>query len=145
MSLHLLDVNVLLALCDAGHVHHEAAHRWFAKNSSSGWATCPLTENAFIRIAGQPSYPNSPGSPHAAAMILREFCLDLGHVFWPDSLSLLDSHIFNLQKMVAPNQGTDIYLLGLAVARKGKLATFDRRIPAAAVRAGEEALEIITG
>jgi uncharacterized protein len=26
----LLDVNVLVALFDPDHVHHEAAHRWFA-------------------------------------------------------------------------------------------------------------------
>ena len=28
----LLDVNILVALFDPMHVHHEAAHEWFARN-----------------------------------------------------------------------------------------------------------------
>ena len=44
MSVSLLDVNVLLALAWPTHVHHLAAHRWFAENSGLGWATCPLTQ-----------------------------------------------------------------------------------------------------
>ena len=51
MTPYLLDVNVLLALCDPMHVHHEAAHRWFAEKGSQAWATCPITENGFVRIA----------------------------------------------------------------------------------------------
>lgn len=46
----LLDVNVLVALFDPGHVHHEPAHEWFAANRSAGWATCPLTGNGLVRI-----------------------------------------------------------------------------------------------
>jgi len=42
----LLDVNVLVALFDALHAHHEITHQWFATNRASGWAACPLTENA---------------------------------------------------------------------------------------------------
>jgi predicted nucleic acid-binding protein len=54
----LLDVNLLIALFDASHVHHHLAHQWFAGCRSQGWATCPLTENACIRIISQPAYPN---------------------------------------------------------------------------------------
>ena len=39
----LLDVNVLIALFDETHVHHEAAHDWFADNRAAGWATCAIT------------------------------------------------------------------------------------------------------
>jgi hypothetical protein len=38
MTTYLLDVNVLLALSDPMHIHHEAAHRWFALPRS---ANCP--------------------------------------------------------------------------------------------------------
>jgi hypothetical protein len=38
---------------------------------------------------------------------------------------------------------TDAYLLGLAVHKKGKLATLDRRIPAESVTGGSEALELV--
>ena len=42
----LLDVNVLIALIDPQHVHHERSHRWFQAHGGHGWATCPLTQNA---------------------------------------------------------------------------------------------------
>jgi uncharacterized protein len=62
VSVALLDVNVLIALLDRRHVHHEHAHGWFAAAQAKGWATCPLTQNAVLRILGLPRYPNSPGS-----------------------------------------------------------------------------------
>jgi predicted nucleic acid-binding protein len=40
-------------------------------------------------------------------------------------------------------QVTDAFLLGLAVRNGGKLATFDHRIPSAAVEGGKDALELI--
>ncbi len=55
----LLDVNVLLALFDPDHIHHEAAHRWFARSRESGWASCPLTENGVVRILSNPAYSSS--------------------------------------------------------------------------------------
>ena len=36
----LLDVNVLIALLDAQHIHHELARRWLRDNIRHGWATC---------------------------------------------------------------------------------------------------------
>ena len=46
----LLDVNVLIALIDPGHVAHDNAHEWFAAMGHTAWATCPITENGVIRI-----------------------------------------------------------------------------------------------
>ncbi len=59
----LLDVNVLVALFDPMHVHHEAAHEWFALNRKDRWATCPLTENAFVRVLSNPGYPGEVQRP----------------------------------------------------------------------------------
>ena len=143
MTAALLDVNLLLALCDPRHAHHEPAHRWFAATGKSAWATCPLTENAFIRIAGQPTYPNSPGGTPAVAALLKSFCRHRGHRFWPDAVSLRDEALFKLDRALAPNQTTDIYLLGLAVKHGGTLATFDGSIPAAVVIGGERALALV--
>jgi predicted nucleic acid-binding protein len=53
----LLDVNVLIALLDAGHVMHGCAMTWLEREASRGWASCPLTENAVVRIMSQPGYP----------------------------------------------------------------------------------------
>ena len=141
MTVYLLDINLLLALMDPMHVHHEPSHQWFAENGQQAWATCPLTENGFIRIAGHPNYPNRPGDITAVFSILRQLCEAAGHHFWPEDLSILD--ILTPDSIITHNQITDVYLLGLAVHNKGKLATLDRRIPAEVLRGGRQALELI--
>lgn len=40
----LLDVNVLIALLDQGHMHHAAARSWLDANIAHGWASCPITQ-----------------------------------------------------------------------------------------------------
>ena len=140
----LLDVNMLLALCDPRHMHHEPAHRWFAEKGKSAWATCPITENGFIRIASHPSYPNSPGGVHCAAGLLRKFCGSGGHHFWSDTVSLTDESLFRFGRHLSPSQTTDVYLLGLAVKHGGKLATLDNSIPTSVVLRGEQVLEVVS-
>ncbi len=138
----LLDVNVLVALFDAGHVHHEAAHDWFADNRKHGWATCAITENGFVRVLAN---PQSGVTERAGAILegLRTFCASGDHQFWPDALSLRDE-CFDLSVAQGHRQLTDIYLLGLATKMRGVLATFDRSIPLKAVRtAPPDALAII--
>jgi uncharacterized protein len=44
----LPDINVLLALAWSNHAHHDAAHRWFARDATAGWATCVLTQTGFL-------------------------------------------------------------------------------------------------
>jgi len=46
----LLDVNVLIALLDAGHVDHGSATAWLAREIGHGWASCPISQNGGIRI-----------------------------------------------------------------------------------------------
>jgi uncharacterized protein len=130
----LLDVNVLIALFDPDHVHHDLAHDWFADNRAAGWATCPLTENAFVRVIVNPVYGSPVSRPNAVAEHLRRFCTDRAHQFWEDSVSLLDDRVFEPQLVGGHRQVTDVYLLGLAVSRNGCLATFDRSIRLSAVR-----------
>ena len=55
----LLDVNVIIALLDSGHVLHPFACRWLERNLNQGWATCPLTQAGVARIMAQPAYPNT--------------------------------------------------------------------------------------
>jgi len=141
MTTYLLDVNLLLALTDPMHIHHESAHRWFAEKGQQAWATCPLTENGFIRIASHPNYPNRPGDVAAVLAIFRQLCETRGHRFWPDEVSIVQ--ILESDRIITHAQVTDVYLLGLAVHKRGKLATLDQRIPADAVRGGRKALELI--
>ena len=141
----LLDVNVLIALIDPTHVGHDAAHRWFGAAGSTSWATCPLTENGVIRIVGHPRYPNSAGSPAAVAPLIARLRALPGHVFWKDDLSLIECAVVDPTRIATPAQVTDTYLLALAVANKGQLATFDRRLLPTAVRRGRASLHVIDG
>lgn len=129
----LLDVNVLIALFDPGHVHHEPAHDWFADNRRSGWATCALTENGFLRVL---SHPRAGIDADYRTLLesLRTFCRGSGHEFWAEQVSLTDDALFESSLPLTARQVTDVYLLGLAKRRKGRLATFDTTIPLKAVR-----------
>ena len=140
----LLDVNVLVALFDPMHIHHEAAHEWFGRNRSQGWATCPLTENGFIRVVSNPHYPGQGTSLRDASARLAEIRQSTDHFFWQDSVSLCDGDIFQPTYIQGHRQLTDVYLLGLAFANRGRLVTFDRSVPLKAVAGAEPRhLEII--
>lgn len=140
----LLDVNVLVALFDADHVHHDLAHDWFADHLAQGWATCPVTESGFVRVVANPAYGSPLTGAPAIVDLLRQFCRSRHHRFWPDSVSLLDETLFNKSMLAGYRQITDIYLLGLARSHGGRLVTFDRTIPLKAVKgADRDTLAII--
>jgi toxin-antitoxin system PIN domain toxin len=141
VTTYLLDVNLLLALTDPMHIHHKRAHNWFVEKGQQAWATCPLTENGFIRIASHPNYPNRPGDVPAVLDIFHQLCEARGHHFWPDDVSILQ--VLKSDAIITHAQITDAYLLGLAVYKRGKLATLDQRIPVEAVLGGQKALELI--
>ena len=139
----LLDVNVLVALFDPSHVHHAAAHDWFADRGEEGWATCPLTENGLLRVLTHPRAGVEDDYQTLRAG-LQKFCAARGHTFWPDAVSLHDDTLFDRSVVLTHRQLTDIYLLGLAVRMGGTLATFDARIASRAVRgARREHLTVI--
>jgi toxin-antitoxin system PIN domain toxin len=139
----LLDANVLIALIDPAHVQHDAAHGWFASEGHRAWATCPITENAVVRIVGHVRYPNSPGTPAAVAPLVAHMRALPGHSFWADDISLLDSGHVDCARLLSSAQVTDSYLLALARAYRGKLATFDRRLVSDAVPDGRQCLHLI--
>ncbi|WP_156170491.1 TA system VapC family ribonuclease toxin [Luteimonas sp. FCS-9] len=140
---HLLDVNVLLALIDPLHAHHDRAHDWFAEEGAQGWASCPITQNGALRIMANPRYPNPAGSVAEAAQVLAGLCAHPAHRFWPDALSLLDASHVAHDRLLSSGQVTDTYLLALAVRMGGRLASFDRRLVVDAVRGGAEALRLL--
>lgn len=129
----LLDVNLLVALFDPNHMHHDVAHDWFADNRAGGWATCPLTENGCLRVLANPAYGGATLRTAELVDRLRVFRSSGHHHFWPDAVSLLDRALFNPAFVSGYRQITDIYLLGLATKMGGRLATLDRSIPLKAV------------
>ena len=130
-------------MIDPAHIQHDRAHEWFAVSGRKAWATCPLTENGVLRIVGHARYPNSPGTPAAVADLLTGLCRLPGHDFWPDDITLLDSGRLDGSRILDSTQVTDSYLLALASAHGGQLATFDQRLVTDAVVNGAHALHLI--
>lgn len=140
----LLDINVLIALFDPDHVFHERAHNWWTANQEYGWASCPLTENGFVRIMSNPNY-SERASFHPGDLIscIREFAAASDHEFWPDNISLLDAQVFSPDRIHSSRSLTDIYLLGLAAACNSRLITFDQNISLSAVTDAQPANIIV--
>jgi hypothetical protein len=128
----LLDVNVLIALLDAGHLHHRRATDWLAEHARHGWASSPITQNGCIRILSQSGYPNAVPAAQVAAR-LGEAAADASHEFWPDSISLLEAGRMDWDRILGSRQVTDAYLLALAVSRRGRFVTFDQGVSLATV------------
>lgn len=138
----LLDVNVLIALLDSSHIHHNLVTNWLAENLKSGWASCPITQNGCIRIFSQPGYPNTVPAAQIAER-LAVAAKHPSHKFWPDSVSLLQPDCLIWDKILSSRQVTDVYLLALAVKQGGCFVTLDRGIPLDAV-AGAHSEHLVT-
>lgn len=129
----LFDVNMLLALFDPEHLHHARALTWWADNGADGWASCPLTQNGFLRVIAGPRYPRPQGIADAMALLTAQIA-EPGHIFWPDDISIADVRTFDHGHLLGPKQITDVYLLALAVKKDARLVTFDRGISIRAAR-----------
>ena len=129
----LLDVNVLIALLDADHLHHKRAAAWLAENIKSGWASCAITQNGCVRVMSQPGYPNALPAA-GVAQRLREATLAEHHLFVPGDVSLLDTQHFDADQLLGHRQVTDAYLFGLAVWHGLRFVTFDANMPMRVVR-----------
>lgn len=127
MSVHLLDVNVLIALGWPNNKHHESARRWFASVAAGGWATCPLTQCAFVRISTNPKAVGAALTPAQAVSAIARMTAHPQHVFWADDLAVASVY-FPAAKLQGHKQITDAYLLALSASRGGRLATFDTAI-----------------
>ena len=124
----LLDVNVLIALAWDGHAFHRPARAWFHANRKYGWATCVLTESAFVRLSSQPAVVGVTIPVAEALRALEIAAKEPNHLFWP-----MITGLSSLSKTIAatifgPNQVNDAILLDLAIRNQGRLATFDRRL-----------------
>ena len=135
VRIELPDINVLLALVDPNHMHHATASQWFMSASQNGWATCPLTENGFIRILSNPKYPGIRLRVADAVALLDTLIQNHAttHHFWADTVSLCDQTLFRHIAIAGPNQITDVYLLGLCQRNNGTLVTLDASITDVAI------------
>ena len=143
MSAVLLDVNVIIALLDPTHAHHQPAHRWFFDGSARRWLTCPTTENGVIRVMAHPKYSNSQPIPVVMESLDSLVALP-GHRRISDDASLLSPRV-ERSALLSSGQVTDTYLALLAQEHLAQLATFDRRLSTRALTAAQDLVLQIPG
>jgi toxin-antitoxin system PIN domain toxin len=124
----LLDVNVLIALLWPDHAFHKLVQGWFGRNALRGWATCPITQAGFVRIVSNPAFSPRSVLPTDALLVLDLTLQHPAHQFWADNVPLIDALKMVGARLVGHQQITDAYLLGLAIHKKGKLATLDQSV-----------------
>ncbi len=142
ISAWLLDVNVMVALLDPGHIHHELAHQWWAGHAGRPWATCAITENGLIRVLTQPRYPNRVETVAEATGLLGQWknAHRATHRWWPIDVTLTDETLYETEKLTGPAQVTDACILGVACRHGGAVVSFDQALPWQAVAGGSPQL-----
>jgi len=128
VSVCLLDVNVLIALVWPAQEAHNRVAAWFQNNHKAGWATCPFTQTALIRILSNPSFSKDALSPPHAEELLAKNLKHPSHRFWPADIDYATALSSFSQSILGHQQVTDAYLVGLVIHRKGRFATLDQRI-----------------
>lgn len=116
----LLDGNVLIAMSDRHHVHHDAAGHWYAARQDRSFATCPVTQGTLLRYflrAGTADDINE------TLLLLKDITTMPDHQFWPDDIAYTNCE---WRGVMGHRQVTDAYLAGLARHHGGRLATLDR-------------------
>lgn len=128
MTAVLLDVNVLIALFWPTHESHLRAQTWFEQNAVAGWATCPFTQGAFVRVVSNPAFSKDAVSPAEAVNLLSANVRHKAHQFWADEIDFVTAVWPFVGRLSGHQQVTDAYLLGLVRHKKGKLGTMDRTL-----------------
>lgn len=126
MVTFLLDVNVLLALWVPTQQDHQKVTAWFHAEGARHWATCPITQAGFIRLASNPALTPDALTVNEALDLLAANLKHPGHVFWADNLDVPSCLSLRGKGLQGYRQVTDAYLVGLAVHRKAHLVTLDR-------------------
>lgn len=130
-NVHLLDANALIALCWPAHEHHPRMLTWFKAHAGRGWATCALTQGAFIRVVMQPAFSGPVAlkiTIHDAAELLLRNTSHSEHVFVNLDFDFSDVLATCTGGLYGHRQITDAYLLTCAVKNGMKLLTFDAGI-----------------
>lgn len=106
-------------------------------------ATCVLTETNLLRLLMNPFINEEPIDSATGLALLERLHEHPRHRFLKENPSPCDpSAKAILVRVSGYRQVADAYLLSLAMANDGKLATLDRRL---AARFGEEIVEVVGG
>ncbi len=84
-----------------------------------------MTQAGFVRITSNPSFSAQAVPVRAAVALLDQIVRLPEHKFWPDDLSFHQA-VPKAMPIVGHQQVTDAYLISLAEAHGGIVATLDR-------------------
>lgn len=129
-DVHLLDVNALIALCWPTHEHHLRMTAWFLRNAKQGWATCAMTQSAFIRILLQPAIAGRTLAVSDVAELLLRNTAHVKHKLAKMNFGFADVLPICTGGLYGHKQITDAWLLATAVQNGMKLLTLDSGITA---------------
>ena len=139
----LLEVNVWVALLDEAHAFHAQALA-FMQRRKLKIATCALVENAVIRVLNLPGCSRlGPEGFDVVSQKLNQICAGADHEFWPGTVSLRTPGVVHWPRVLGHHQIADVYLLALAVANQGCLATLDHRVALSTVAAAGSQLLLL--
>ena len=124
----LLDANALIAMAWPTHEHHEAMLRWFGQHARQGWATCALTQSAFVRIISQRAFSDRAVAVAEVAELLLRNVGHPKHQFLPLDFGIEQVLGACTGGLMGHRQITDAYLLTLAIQHQRRLLTFDQGI-----------------
>lgn len=125
----LLDANVLIALLWPHHRHHATAHRWFSEKTEQRWASCAITQSAFVRISMNERIHGVKVDYGTVLDKLAALVRRPDHVFWDRLPAIGELPMLRQLLIQGYRQLTDAYLLALARHNGSRLVTFDAGIP----------------
>jgi hypothetical protein len=127
--LNFLDVNVLLALLWARHVHSELARAWFEQNEED-CLFCRFAQLTVLRLlTTQSVMGNDTTSMVGAWHAWDRLAVDSKLAFAPEPAALeLDFRSQSRLPSRSPKVWADAYLLAFASAAGLRLVTFDRSL-----------------
>ncbi|TVR65350.1 MAG: PIN domain-containing protein [Spirochaetaceae bacterium] len=126
-SMHLPDVNVLLALAFDAHQHHGFAARWLESVHDDEVCLCRVTQSGFLRLASNPALFGDEALSLAEAWACYDrLTEDTRFRFAQEPVGL--EHYWRrltLQDAYSPKVWTDRYLGAFAIAAGLTVVTFD--------------------
>ena len=122
----LIDLNVLIALTDPEHQHHQKARKWLMSPGRERLGICPFTEAGFLRVTTNSALHLGPRTMENAIAILQVLKGRDDYWYCPIDESWVTLTARFASRIRGHQQVTDAYLLGLAIKENGVLVTFDK-------------------
>ena len=124
----LPDVNVLLALAAAGHIHHVPAKEWFDTREADSVAVCRITQMGMLRLLTNPKVLTSGSLTIRRAWDVWSDLIADKRVFFRNEPPELEAAWAALMEHPAarPSGWTDAYLAAVAEQCDYEMVTFDR-------------------